>query len=238
MAKKGSIKTPEQDGSVLPALFSDLEIAGIGLFFEEEARNAGYSFVAGLDEVGRGCIAGPVVAAACILDISKPYPEKLDDSKKLTPELRQKIAAELKENCVAYAIGQIEADEIDEINILEATKKAMLQAISLLKPAADYLLIDALRLKACQLPQRGIIKGDSISASIAAASVLAKTYRDDLMCRMHEQYPVYGFDSHKGYGAAVHWKALFEHGPCEIHRKTFNGVLNTLPPKQTLLEQV
>ncbi|HEY2847703.1 MAG TPA: hypothetical protein VGI80_07785, partial [Pyrinomonadaceae bacterium] len=97
MAKKGSIETPRDDDSVLPALFADLEIAGIGLFFEEEARNSGYSFIAGLDEVGRGCIAGPVVAAACILDPTKPYPEKLDDSKKLTPELRQEIAAELKE---------------------------------------------------------------------------------------------------------------------------------------------
>ena len=210
----------------------------LGLDFEEQARAEGYRFVAGLDEVGRGCIAGPVVAAACILDPAKPYHVKLDDSKKLTPELRQEIAAELKENCIAYAIGQIEADEIDKINILEATKKAMLQAISLLRPAADYLLIDALRLKACPLPQRDIIKGDSISASIAAASILAKTYRDDLMCRMHGQYPEYGFDSHKGYGAPIHWKALVEHGPCDIHRKSFNGVLNTLPPKQPLIDIV
>ena len=231
MGKKGSIGTSKQDGSVLPALFADLEIAGIGLYFEEEARNAGYSFVAGLDEVGRGCIAGPVVAAACILDPAKPYPEKLDDSKKLSPELRVEIAAELKANCIAYAIGQIEADEIDEINILEATKKAMLQAIAALTPAADFLLIDALRLKACPLPQRDIIKGDSISASIAAASVLAKTFRDELMCRMHERYPEYGFNSHKGYGAAVHWTALREHGATPIHRKTFNGVMN--PFKET-----
>ena len=238
MAKKGRIETSREDGSVLPALFGDLEITGIGLCFEEEARNAGYSFVAGLDEVGRGCIAGPVVAAACILDHTKPYPEKLDDSKKLTPELREEIAAELKESCIAYAIGQIEADEIDRVNILEATKLAMLQAIAALEPAADYLLIDALRLKACPLPQRDIIKGDSISASIAAASVLAKTYRDELMRTWHVQYPQYGFDSHKGYGASVHWKALYEHGPCEIHRKTFNGVLNTLPPKQALLEEI
>jgi ribonuclease HII len=234
MAKKGRIETSAQDGSVLPALFSDLDITGIGLFFEEEARSAGYSFVAGLDEVGRGCIAGPVVAAACILDPSKPYPGKLDDSKKLTPEVRQEIAAELKETCITYAIGQIEADVIDEINILEATKKAMLVAIASLTPAPDFLLIDALRLKACPLPQRDIIKGDSISASIAAASVLAKTYRDDLMCKWHETYPQYGFDSHKGYGASVHWKALYEHGPCELHRKSFNGVLNTFPPKAAL----
>jgi ribonuclease HII len=236
MAKKGRIETSREDGSVLPALFGDLEITGIGLFFEEEARSAGYSFIAGLDEVGRGCIAGPVVAAACILDPGKPYPEKLDDSKKLTAELRVEIATELKETCIAYAIGEIDAAVIDEINILEATKQAMLQAIGTLKPSPDYLLIDALRLKACPLPQRDIIKGDSISASIAAASVLAKTYRDDLMRQYHETYPVYGFDSHKGYGAAVHWKALYEHGPCEIHRKTFNGVLNTLPPKQPLVE--
>jgi ribonuclease HII len=235
MSKKGSIGTSETDGSVLPALFADLEIAGIGLFFEEEARNAGYSFIAGLDEVGRGCVAGPVVAAACILDPSKPYHEKLDDSKKLTPELRQEIAAELRENCIAYAIGQIEADEIDRVNILEATKLAMLQAISLLKPSADYLLIDALRLKACPLPQRDIIKGDSISASIAAASILAKTYRDDLMCRYHEEYPQYGFNSHKGYGAPVHWTALREHGATPIHRKSFNGVLNPFKEAPPLL---
>ena len=235
MARNGSIETPREDGSVLPALFSDLEIAGIGLYFEEEARKAGYSFIAGLDEVGRGCIAGPVVAAACILDPSKAYHPKLDDSKKLTPDLRQEIAAELKENCIAYAIGQIEADEIDRINILEATKKAMLKAISLLKPAPDYLLIDALRLRACPLPQRDIIKGDSISASIAAASVLAKTYRDDLMCRWHEEYPQYGFASHKGYGASVHWTALREYGATPIHRKTFNGVLDPFTEAPPLL---
>src|SRR5438105_2021461 len=117
MARKGSTDLETQD-SMPPALFADLEINGIGLYFEDEARKAGYSFVAGLDEVGRGCIAGPVVAAACILDPTKPYPEKLDDSKKLTPELRHAIAVELKENCIAYAIGQIEADEIDRINIL------------------------------------------------------------------------------------------------------------------------
>src|SRR4051794_503001 len=122
MKRKGSIELTQED-SVLPALFADLEISGIGLYFEEEARNAGYSFIAGLDEVGRGCIAGPVVAAACILDHSEPYPERLDDSKKLAPELRQEIAAELKEICIGYAIGVVEADIIDEINILEATKQ-------------------------------------------------------------------------------------------------------------------
>jgi ribonuclease HII len=225
MKRTGSIGTLKKDDSVPPALFADLEISGIGLFFEEEARRAGYLFVAGLDEVGRGCIAGPVVAAACILDSGKPYHEKLDDSKKLTPDLRQEIAAELKERCVAYSIGQIEAHVIDEINILEATKQAMLAAIATLTPSPDFLLIDALRLKQCPLPQRDIIRGDSISASIAAASILAKTYRDDLMCRYHEEFPHYGFNSHKGYGASVHWDALRQHGPCRIHRMSFHGVV-------------
>src|ERR1043166_6463139 len=107
MARKGSIELGSAD-SMPPALFADLEITGIGLYFEDEARRAGYSFVAGLDEVGRGCIAGPVVAAACILDPVKPSPEKLDDSKKLTPEVREEVAIELKETCIAYAVGQIE----------------------------------------------------------------------------------------------------------------------------------
>ncbi|HEV7700704.1 MAG TPA: ribonuclease HII [Pyrinomonadaceae bacterium] len=238
MKPAGSIETLKKDDSVPPALFADLEISGIGLFFEEEARNAGYLFVAGLDEVGRGCIAGPVVAAACILDPAKTYHKKLDDSKKLTPELRQEIAAELRETCVAYSIGQIEADEIDKINILEATKKAMLAAIASLEPSPDFLLIDALRLKQCPLPQRDIVRGDSISASIAAASILAKTYRDDLMCKYHKEYPQYGFSSHKGYGSSVHWDALREHGPCPIHRMSFHGVLTTVAREVAIIEQM
>ena len=125
---------------------------------------------------------------------------------------------------MAYAIGQIEAEEIDRINILEATKKAMLAAIDGLKPAADFVLIDALQLKQCSLPQMAIIKGDTLSASIAAASIIAKTYRDELMCEYEEQFPGYGFASHKGYGAPVHWTALNEKGPCSIHRLTFQGV--------------
>ena len=213
-----------QDPSSRVSLFKDLKITKICLEFERQARREGYQFVAGLDEVGRGCLAGPVVAAACILDPAKRFPRGLDDSKKLTPEKREDIAAKLKKACIAYSIGQIEADEIDRINILEATKQAMLQALERLATQADFLLIDALYLKQSPLPQRAIIKGDSISASIAAASVLAKTYRDALMCEHHERYPVYGFDSHKGYAAPIHWKALNEHGPCEIHRMSFQGV--------------
>ena len=206
------------------SLFEDIEVLGIGLDFERLAQNEGFKFIAGVDEVGRGCIAGPVVAAACILDLTKDLPDGLDDSKKLTPEKREEIAAELKANCVAYAIGQIEADEIDRINILEATKKAMFAAISALDPAADFLLIDALTLKLSSLPQRAIIKGDATSASIAAASILAKTYRDALMTAHDANFPDYGFASHKGYGGRSHYDAINTHGPCELHRKTFKGV--------------
>lgn len=217
-----SLKRDESDLRV--SLFEDLNVESIGLVFENQARAQGYRSIAGVDEVGRGCLAGPVVAAACILDPERPLPDGLDDSKKLDPAKREMIAVELKEACIAYAIGQVEADEIDRINILEATKKAMLAAINALEPPADYLLIDALRLKQSQLPQRAIIKGDSVSASIAAASILAKTYRDELMCRYDAEYPLYGFAGHKGYGASIHLDAIKTHGSCAIHRKSFRGV--------------
>ena len=207
------------------SLFEDMRVEGIGLVFEQQAYDAGYRFVAGVDEVGRGCLAGPVVAAACVLDPGKPLPEGIDDSKKLTPEKREEITAELKTNCIAYATGQIEADEIDRINILEATKKAMLLAIAALSPAADFLLIDALELRQSPLPRKAIIKGDSISASIAAASILAKTYRDDLMRKYDEEFPQYGFAGHKGYGAVTHFEAIRKYGVCPLHRKSFRGVL-------------
>jgi ribonuclease HII len=197
----------------------------IGFDFEDQARELGYAFIAGVDEVGRGCIAGPVVAAACILDASKPVPEGLNDSKKLTAKKRDEIGTELRETALAYAIGSVAADEIDTINILEATKVAMCKAIEGLKTAADYLLIDALTLKTVPLPQKALIKGDSISYSIAAASVLAKTYRDALMSDYEKKYPQYGFAGHKGYGCASHYAALREHGPSPIHRMTFRGVI-------------
>lgn len=197
----------------------------IGFDFEDQARSEGYRFIAGVDEVGRGCLAGPVVAAACILDPAIPVPEGLNDSKKLTEKQRAEISAELRVNATAFAVGVVEAGEIDRINILEATKLAMMKAINELKPAADHLLIDALQLKQSSLPQKAIIKGDAISYSIAAASVIAKTYRDDLMCEYDKEYPQYGFAGHKGYGAAVHLEALRLHGPCPLHRLSFRGVL-------------
>ena len=218
-----SVENAESSSRV--SLFADIEIDGCGLVFEELAWQDGFKSVAGVDEVGRGCIAGPVVAVACILDPACPLPDGLNDSKQVTPERREEIAVELRENCIAYAVGSVEATEIDRINILEATKVAMRHAIAALSPAAAYLLIDALQLKGISVPQRSIIKGDSVSASIAAASILAKTYRDGLMRSLDSSYPEYGFSEHVGYGTKVHREAIRTHGPCPLHRLTFRGVI-------------
>lgn len=205
---------------------SRLKLASsIGTLFEDEARRGGYKFVAGLDEVGRGALAGPVVAAAVILDPLKSLPDGLNDSKKLTRIQRERIAEEIRECAIACTVGQVEPDEIDRINILQATRLAMREALAQLEPVVDFLLIDALQLKDCPLPQKAIIRGDSISASIAAASVIAKTYRDALMRGFHEIYPQYNFASHVGYGTAQHLAALRRYGCCPAHRKSFRGVL-------------
>jgi ribonuclease HII len=204
----------------------------IGTSFEEEARARGYRLIAGVDEVGRGALAGPVVAAAVILNPEAPLPEGLDDSKKLTAKARERIAEELRQSALCYGVGQVEADEIDRINILEATRRAMLDALTQLKPCADFVLIDALQLKECELPQRAIIRGDSVSASIAAASVIAKTHRDALMRSLHDLYPHYNFAQHVGYGTGAHLAALRAHGCCPLHRKSFRGVLPNTEPLQ------
>jgi ribonuclease HII len=197
----------------------------IHTLFEEEARGSGFGRVAGLDEVGRGALAGPVVAAAVILDPAAAIPEGLDDSKKLTALQRERISEELRRTVVCYAYGLIGPEEIDATNILIATRRAMLQALEGLRPCADYLLIDALQLRESMLPQKAIIRGDSASASIAAASVLAKTYRDALMREYDAQFPHYGFARHVGYGTRAHWAALKAHGCCPIHRRSFRGVI-------------
>jgi len=197
----------------------------IGTDFERQAASEGFRFIAGVDEVGRGCLAGAVVAAACILDLTKPLPAGLNDSKKLSEKKRRRIDEELRASVIAFSIAEVQADEIDRINILQATKKAMRLAIEKLSPGADFLLIDALQLKEINLPQKAIIKGDAISASIAAASILAKTYRDDLMQEMCRIYPQYGFSKHVGYGTRAHFEALRQHGACPLHRKSFKGVL-------------
>lgn len=197
----------------------------IGIEFETQALSEGFRFIAGVDEVGRGCLAGPVVAAACILDLSRELPAGLNDSKKLSEKKRLALNEEICETAICFAVGEVQADEIDKINILQATKKAMRAAIEKLEPNADFLLIDAVQLKEIRLPQKAIIKGDAISASIAAASVIAKTYRDNLMREMCEIYPAYGFSKHVGYGTKAHFEAIKKHGACDIHRKSFKGVL-------------
>jgi ribonuclease HII len=200
-------------------------VSSICTAFEDEARAGGFRLIAGVDEVGRGALAGPVVAAAVILDPERPLPDGLDDSKKLTALQRQRIAGEIIQTALAFAVGQVEPEEIDSINILQASRLAMLEALKQLAPCADYLLIDAVQLKEAKLPQKSIIHGDSISASIAAASVIAKTYRDALMHAFHEVYPQYNFARHVGYCTREHLDALRTHGPCQIHRKSFRGVL-------------
>ena len=197
----------------------------IHTLFEDEARASGFGRVAGLDEVGRGALAGPVVAAAVVLDPAALLPQGLDDSKKLTALQRERIAEELRRTAVCYAYGLVGPEEIDSTNILVATRRAMLQALEGLQPCADFLLIDAISLRESGLPQKAIIRGDSVSASIAAASVIAKTYRDALMRDYHSVYPHYGFARHVGYGTREHWAALRAHGCCPIHRRSFRGVL-------------
>ena len=192
--------------------------------FEREARSFGYTRIAGLDEVGRGALAGPVVAAAVILDPQSPLPEGLDDSKRLSLKQRERLAEEVRSTALAFAIGAVEAAEIDRINILQATKRAMLHALSALDPRADFLLIDALALPESNLPHKSIVGGDALSASIAAASIVAKVYRDNLMREFDAAHPGYGFARHVGYGTQAHLTALRQHGACPLHRRSFSPV--------------
>ena len=180
----------------------------------------GYKMICGVDEAGRGPLAGPVCAAAVILPKGLELPG-LNDSKKLTDKKRRELFPIIKEQAIAYGIGLSSHEEIDEINILQATYLAMERAIAQLEGKADFALIDGNRAKDFGLPVRTVVKGDSLSASIAAASILAKVTRDDIMMEMAEKYPEYGFDVHKGYGTKAHYEALRAHGHSPIHRMTF-----------------
>ena len=188
--------------------------------FEENCYTKGYRFVCGVDEAGRGPLAGPVCAAAVILPANIQI-HGLNDSKKLTDKKRRELMPVIKEKAIAYGIAFSDEKEIDEINILQATFLAMERAISMLQIKPDYVLIDGNRLKDFGFPSEAVIHGDCLSASIAAASILAKVTRDDLMLQMAEKYPRYGFDVHKGYGTKAHYAALQEYGPCSIHRMSF-----------------
>lgn len=193
-----------------------------GLRYERAARAAGATIIAGVDEVGRGALFGPVVAAAVILPAECRI-RGLRDSKQLEKEDRERLAAIVHARAIAIAIEEVDAATIDRVNIYQASKLAMLRAVVQLNPAADHLLIDALRLD-LPCPQTSIIYGDSLSLSIAAASVVAKVYRDRRMCEYHQQWPQYGLHSHKGYSTPEHKRALAEHGPTPLHRFSFRPV--------------
>jgi ribonuclease HII len=181
----------------------------------------GHCFVAGVDEVGRGCLAGPVVAAAVILPLDR-IPLGVDDSKKLSAKQRVSISAEIKRCAISYAIGIGEVDEIDTVNIFVASKMAMVRAVSQLDPSPDILLVDGNFRIEHKLPQIPIVKGDQISVSIAAASILAKVFRDSMMEQFDGVYPGYHFAKHKGYGSRDHRIVLQAKGPTPIHRKSFS----------------
>ena len=187
---------------------------------EHSHFDRGVRLICGVDEAGRGPLAGPVCAAAVILPPDLEIPG-LNDSKKLTDKRRRELFPIIKEQAVAYGIGLASHEEIDGINILQATYLAMERAINALTVKPELALIDGNRAKDFGLPVETVVKGDSRSASIAAASVLAKVTRDDLMLELAQQYPQYGFEIHKGYGTKAHYAALTAHGPCPVHRMTF-----------------
>ncbi len=193
------------------------------LMFEKAAYFNGFTCVAGIDEAGRGPLAGPVMAAAVILPVGLAL-DDVDDSKKLSPDKREKLFDIIMSQAVSVGVGIIGPLEIDRINILQATRSAMLAAVQQLSPQPDYLLIDGISTINSAIPQKTIKKGDSLSLSIAAASIIAKVTRDRLMVEMDSKYPGYGFSGHKGYGSAAHLDAIRKLGPSPIHRMTFGGV--------------
>jgi ribonuclease HII len=188
---------------------------------ESECWSRGVRFVAGVDEAGRGCLAGPVVAAAVVLAADARL-DGLDDSKLLSPEARERLLTEIRSQAIAVGIGQCSPEEIDRLNILWASMEAMRRALmDLAVPAQEALVDGQFEIRGAPCPQRAVVRGDGISASIAAASIVAKVTRDRLMADLDAEYPVYGFPSHKGYATLAHYSALALHGPSPIHRRSF-----------------
>ena len=213
----------------LAALFAELgRLRDLDLV-ETELRRRGFRRIAGVDEAGRGSLAGPVVAAAVILPLGCVLPG-LDDSKKLDAECRARLAPEIRRRALAVGVGVIEARAIDAGDILRASLEAMRLAVLALAPPPEILLVDAVAVPGVRVPQLPIIHGDALSASIAAASVIAKVHRDRLLDALARRYPAYGFEQHKGYGTPEHWEALRLCGPCEEHRLTYHGVI-PVPPE-------
>ena len=191
--------------------------------YERHAYQQGATAVAGLDEAGRGCLAGPVVAAAVILPRDWLHAE-INESKQLTAHQRDTLFAVIHEHALGIGVGIASVEVVDRLNILQATYVAMKEAVSNLSSPPDFLLLDAVQLSNMPMPQHSIIKGDTLSLSIAAASIIAKVTRDRLMVEYDQQYPAYGFAAHKGYGTQQHRSAIKQYGPCPIHRRTFRGV--------------
>ena len=192
------------------------------LYYEKQCLANGCKVIVGVDEVGRGPLAGPVVCAAVFMPLNEgDIIEGVDDSKKLSAKKRERLFEEIKNKAIAYTICQIEADEIDRINILQATRLCMKQAVEKLPFNADVVLTDGNMTLDIDFPQQSIVHGDALSYSIGAASILAKVYRDNLMDKYAEEYPYYAFEKNKGYGTAAHIQGIKEHGLCKIHRRTF-----------------
>jgi len=204
---------------------------------ERELRHAGFEHIAGIDEVGRGSLAGPVVAAAVILP-ERHRIKGIRDSKVLTRRRLEALYEQILDRAEAVAVGLMEVEVIDKINILQATKLAMTEAVGRLTHAPDHLVIDALSLPYVALPQRPIIDGDAISASIAAASIVAKVTRDRICAEFDERYPAYGFAVNKGYGTRRHYDALLTEGPCAWHRRSFAPIRMLLAGTQLPLDLV
>jgi ribonuclease HII len=193
--------------------------------FEKSLIRAGYALIAGADEVGRGALAGPVVAAAVVLNLQN-VPKGINDSKQLTRLQRERLSEDIQKRAISYSIARIEHHEIDRINILQASLHAMELAIKALRPPCDYVLIDGHQsVPNLDCPQSTIIKGDCLSVSVAAASIVAKVARDQWMREYDGQYPGYGFALHAGYNTRIHQEAIARLGPSAIHRLTFRGVL-------------
>ena len=206
------------------ALFAELGRLALLDRLEREVRRRGYRFVAGVDEAGRGSLAGPVVAAAVILPEGCVLPG-LDDSKKLDAPSRERLDVEVRRHAIAYSVGVVEARDIDVRDILRASLAAMKTAVLALRPEAEVLICDAVSVPGVRRPQLPVIHGDALCASVAAASIVAKVYRDRLLSELARRYPAYGFEHHKGYGTPEHWSALRLYGPCPEHRLTYRGVV-------------
>lgn len=218
--RKGVLNIINSANKKYNAYLQELERLKNISYYENQCRQNGYKLIAGIDEVGRGPLAGPVVTASVILR-ENDLIEGINDSKKLSAAKRESLYDIILNRAVAYAFGVVSSEEIDSINILQATYKAMRQALSSLSIKPDFVLADAVTIPGIDIKQQGIIKGDAKSISIGAASIIAKVYRDRMMDEYAKIYPEYGFEQNKGYGSQSHIEAIKKFGPCPIHRKTF-----------------